>query len=90
MVNGDEWAGGYANRKENKIFETIENQKQSKFAFAKPNEKNKEKITVGLRGFKTLLRDVAKREGKMYHTLATDLIIAGIRRLERKQQQNKQ
>ena len=35
-----------------------------------------------------LLCDVAKQEGKRYHTLATDFIIAGVKKLEKKYNKN--
>jgi len=47
-------------------------------------DKYKEKLLLNLRGFKDRLRNVAKVEGKAYHTLATDIIIAEIKRLEKK------
>jgi len=50
--------------------------------------KHKEKITLNLNGFKGLLREVAKQEGKRYHTLATDFIIAGVKKLEKKYNKN--
>jgi hypothetical protein len=51
--------------------------------------KYKEKILLNMKGFKDRLRVVAKEEGKPHHTLATDLIIAGIKSLERKHKKEK-
>jgi phage protein D len=43
-----------------------------------------EKLLLNMRGFKDRLRKVAKVEGKAHHTLATDVIIAEILKLEKK------
>jgi len=56
------------------------NQEQKK----KTKGRHKEKILLNLQGFKSRLRSVAKKEGKRHHTLAKDLIIEGVLRMEKK------
>ena len=48
--------------------------------------KYSDRITLTLNEHKELLKQVAKEEGKRYHTLATELIISGIKRLEKNHQ----
>lgn len=46
--------------------------------------KHKEKMTLNLRGFKHRLRNIAKREGRHYHTMASDIVISEILKFERR------
>jgi hypothetical protein len=66
----------------------LETQINAKNRISKKNYKQKEKICITLTGYKEKLKAVAEQDGKRYHTLASDFVIEGIMRLERKNKKN--
>lgn len=55
----------------------------------KPTGRHKEKMTLNLRGFKNRLKIIAKKEGRHYHTMATDILVAEVLRIERRYKKEK-